>query len=488
MTKNPESTDSSPNSLFIPAAFRQHLISESPRFASQTHKIQLALTHTLYSAVLGRQPHPSDPDNLFPIHWKYKQKAFGSADAFNKLNEQLGWFDKIADPKVGKYATGYCVTAEGTAIAKRYFEQALTAKSVPGQKTAKAELEGEDGKSFVMPRRAIRSKTATGANASPTNFILSPLVKINTEAAMAFHRSALAWQNKEACPPGGEWLHRIWNDMRHEDDNLLLHGSAGSRVERAAIQSLALLDLARSTPTGDVLPTRYIEHASGRLYAEGHLNLQTCVRELRQAALKGCFDIDIENCHFVLLSQMASRSNVNLPYIDRYLANKSAVRQELANDLTVPVEEAKSVLVALIYGARLSGTEPGNRTGIEARIGYDAFVRARENKMLADIKADIDLARKAVIAAAKKQSIKKGFVVNDAGHQKANKETPVKLLSHLLQGAEAKILRTCVSSLQDVILLQHDGFTSRTPVDVAALSTLVKEHTGYHVQFSHEEL
>lgn len=61
-------------------------------------------------------------------------------------------------------------------------------------------------------------------------------------------------------------------------------------------------------------------------------------------------------------------------------------------------------------------------------------------------------------------------------------------LAHILQGAEAEILRLCISIVPDLVMLAHDGFACRSEVDVDPLAREVLARTGYSVTFSQERL
>lgn len=57
-----------------------------------------------------------------------------------------------------------------------------------------------------------------------------------------------------------------------------------------------------------------------------------------------------------------------------------------------------------------------------------------------------------------------------------------------MQGAESEILRVCIETISNMIMLAHDGFVCRSEVDVAELAHLVKHKTGFTVTFSQARL
>jgi hypothetical protein len=99
---------------------------------------------------------------------------------------------------------------------------------------------------------------------------------------------------------------------------------------------------------------RYFEIESGRVYVDGVGNLQNCYRVLREAAMAGLYDIDIENCHYSILAQMAAAHGYQCTIINDYLDNKGPFRESLAAEFGISEKQAKDALIALIYGATFS--------------------------------------------------------------------------------------------------------------------------------------
>lgn len=66
--------------------------------------------------------------------------------------------------------------------------------------------------------------------------------------------------------------------------------------------------------------------------------------------------------------------------------------------------------------------------------------------------------------------------------QTKQKSKKPQLLAHLLQGVEALALRTCVEAApDDVVLLQHDGFTAKRVLDISMLEEAMRIATGFNL-------
>lgn len=494
-------------SLIFPVSFIQYLSSNSPSFSCLPPDLQASTAQTLYAGFVNLHPHHMGNSNLFtdgveelwdsedfidsdlgvvsdcfPIFWKVKKKAFGSAATFDTINKLLGWFRLEIGAKVGEHARGYSLTDEARILAKTYFE---STDSDPTPSTLG--LVDEKGRRYRKPQNSVLSKTKNGGNSTRFRDIcLKPEVVINVDAVRQFYAVSKAWMLNEECPQYGEVLYSEWDRIKSHSDV----ATARNRVQRAGSQALAMLNLAKHfSSAGNLIPGVYTESPQGRLFCEGSLNLQRCVRELRRAALTGCYDVDIENCHWTILAQLAGQAGVDIPYIDNYLKNKNQVRDEIASDLEIPAADAKFVLLALIYGAKLTFSRDAYCGAIQKRIGGFAMINARSLPTLININGDIKRVRTAVLESAQFTTHKPGYIVNAAQRQVRIKgSTPAKLLAHVLQGAESSILRVCMKSCSSIVLVQHDGFCSRQKIDVTALSAVVQEKTGIAVTFSQDLL
>ena len=68
-------------------------------------------------------------------------------------------------------------------------------------------------------------------------------------------------------------------------------------------------------------------------------------------------------------------------------------------------------------------------------------------------------------------------------------ETKAKAMAHILQGYERLILDVLITNSEpnDVALLVHDCIVYYTPKSTAELSRIVKESTGFNLEFSKKQ-
>lgn len=474
---------------YRPKAFWAYLRKECPELANLTEREQNYIASYLWAARTGRLAHNSGEEGVTPFHWEAKARHFGSAKRFDQINEELGWFEPKLKAKVGKSARGWIMKDKAKHLASKYFDQSAQ-YALHGLEPEEKGLVNADGSPYRMPSDGIRSVTATGKHSRFPRKKMRAAVEIEGDNLHTFHHAAQNWIDGEPAPAGFQWAHDKWDAMRDDRGPNSGIEKATARATMARDQASIMLDLAkRSGVPGFVIPTTYRESPAGRLYAEGAINLQRCVGEVRKAALKGCYDVDIENCHWALLSQMATRIGITTPYISAYLDNKKATRAELASAAGISLDDAKFVLLAMIYGATLDRTPRKNTLAIEARIGKEAADRLRGFQRVRDLYRDVKKARAAIIQDYTDRTQKDGVIVNDAGREIGIKAEDREKLAHILQGSESVALQAMLSALHSTVaLLQHDGLTVHGKPDIQHLEQIIKAETGYTLSLEAEQL
>lgn len=233
--------------------------------------------------------------------------------------------------------------------------------------------------------------------------------------------------------------------------------------------------------------TLYIESPAGRLYCAHDPHLQTAPREVRKVALSGCWDIDVENCHFSLLRQL---SGLDCPIIAEYMAEKKAVRARLARDLNLPIEIVKRCLIALVYGATASvRKEDALPNALEDHGGVRKAKMLYKHPVFSSLMKEVREAGKRVIETAERANTEGKPILNAMGKTIKDTEDPAKILAHLLQGAEARMLNIMLEHYpEEILLLQHDGITTDRPLDIAKLEEVIFSETGYKITLEMEQL
>ena len=228
-----------------------------------------------------------------------------------------------------------------------------------------------------------------------------------------------------------------------------------------------------------LIPVFYKEAKTGRYTAQSAI-LQGYHRSVRYAALRGCYEYDLEAAHQNLLVQLLDREQVDFPELEvvrEYVSNKQGTREKLATDLKTSIDTVKEIIQALTYGAQLTNN---NKQKIYETCEGDAQLieRVINNLWLKKLASTFKIAHKHLVGGSK-------VIKNAVGIEREIK-TKAKAMAHILQGYERLVLDVLITNSEpnDVALLVHDCIVYYTPKSTAELSRIVKENTGFDLEFS----
>jgi hypothetical protein len=432
----------------IPADFLDHLRRYVRPLANEQMRVQMNVARMLWFGSYRNREHVKYDGFLSYTHneldgWFGRRK-------FKAINERLGLFDITHWSWEGKFTKGYRMTAETALTLERYFKRR--------REDVTAMLFG-DGSELKTTPPAIASKDARGrtTTAWPEAAGLR-LVPVNIDQMKVLR----------------EWLKR---ELKDGEGRLgLFTGSLHrARLERLLDDVRHLIRLAQTKPAGrGYVAHRYVQASSGRLYAKGW-NLQNAGSIVKQAALAGMWEYDFANCHYSILMQMAAQFDCQCEAIQHYLDNKRMVRESIAFDAQIGIDQAKVCLLAIMYGARQT-LWPTN--AIPSEIGTEAAERLFGVDLFAGIHADIQRARRAIVKAWPRD--RQGRVTNLFGRSIGGKQAPEEILAHLIQGVEASALQGILTLYpQEIVLVQHDGFAAEQRLDCGAIEQAAATATGY---------
>lgn len=403
------------------------------------------------------------------LHFQTRDALFGSKEQFDRENATLGLFRTIPDWSKAKHLTKpYWPTERNLMILER-------CRGTTG-------IEDANGNRIRKPAPfGILAKDSDDQRRMGTGN-LPAVIKVNVEALERLRFELKEWkyyyQDEGALPDRQtDSLATRLRYKKTDDDRI-----------QWLILALFQIDGLLTRIDCDYLPKGhmeqiYTEYTSGRLY--GHdPHLQNTIREIRQAALSGCYDYDLENAHYSILYQLGERIGCDMPHIRHYLDHKKAVRGEIMQDLGIGKDTAKQALISLVYGAGESLDPDKALPGImgSPEKAQELYQHDRFRGLMDDIKRS----RKKILDAAPQQ---RGHVINIMGKGIGNKKPPNSILSHLLQGYEALMLNE-VMTLHgpDLCLLQHDGWTATRQLDAKMIERKIGEVSGMNMQVEESQL
>lgn len=464
------------------ARFRSYLAEHSKEFAALPESDQNPLASLLYGAGIGRFTHNSGLAGEFPIHHEAKRKLFGSAANFDLINSAVQWFECTGGAVVGKRAASWKLTNCANSLIESYHEDGKQLMRPYNNRTDEdREIVSAGGLKCRKPRSVIASRTITNSSTGykPMNMPIN--VYIDGDSLHFFLHAAKNRRFGGECPAGFEWAWALWADYERERGAKALK----ARLEMVICQGSGILETTwRSNLSGFVLHQHYQESRSGRLVAKGLHDLQSSAREVRMACLPGHYDYDVDCCHYAILSSMAANPLINYPTpkIQSYIANKNQLRREVQMASGGSYSDAKRIITSLIYGAVFTVSERGE---ICQLIGKAGVKRLQALESLTGLRGELKGARDAVIESYRSEVERTGRITNPAGRSIQAKGVPAnKLLSHILTGGEAQILKTCIGfASENIVLLAHDGFVTNEQINIAELEQKVAANTGYKVTY-----
>ena len=491
-TRKPKPTR---NTFTLEALVRQ-LCRDVPGFKDEAEAVQAALAEMVWIGDTKHRKH-SVHEGYLSFHHTEFDKWFGSRQ-FKAINARLKFLEeketgsqrnyryrrKGDDAAANGHTKPYRFSLTVEASRATWFSKRITAR------TPLTELLDASGKVFRKLPKAIASQDSAGNTTTRWQAINQAgslsLVPINIASLKQFEKRI----GKDA---------EIWKSTGRAPQDLFMPYPSLEALEELQEMVAKIYRMAHTEIAGrNNLLHHYVESESGRLFTTGTgASLCGVPRELRKAALAGLWDYDVVNCHFAIIAQMARSSGVQCVAIEHYLDNTKEVRHEIAEAVGISYDETKTSLLSVMYGAK-SEAWYWYKCAIPDAIGIDAARRLHEFPPFAHIAADVKVARDAILDYNKpnrqgylKNKFDKSIRVKATVRAKVKDtgKTPEQCLAHLIQGVEAAALEACTELYpQEIILLQHDGFTATKPLDVAALESAIKTATGFTLRLKPEQV
>lgn len=388
------------------------------------------------------------PDCSISLPFQYLRKHFG-VDGFRQINEHFGCIGQTPNWSLKDAETrAYWLTDKGRMLIEQARLNAfsgrpnilLNADGLPIRKRSNGVYTARDS----MGRNAVTSASIRWA------------IPINMEAIECVLDVGVPLTFPECS---GERQERVDNTIR-------------------AIHACAMND---NIGFG-YLPQVYHEVESGRLYGCGDLSLQNVTKEAKQIALCDTHEYDFSNCHFRLLACTAIELDFDAPTIFKYVENQETFRQSLADRIGISYKEAKTCLLALLYGATQSLWQG---CAIPQAIGPE-----KACLLYKDPEFDLLGLEVVEVGALMRQHARRtsnGAIINCRG--KACIGNSRQELAHLLQGKESELLHIIIELYSDsILLLQHDGFALSRYVDPREIEAEISYQTGIEMPLTYQKL
>jgi hypothetical protein len=452
---------------------REVLLQARPSLADERDDALLELSYLVWMPAMGKRRHAEASGFCyFPAR---ELEAYFGRGGFNRLNAVHRVFEVLETDTPG-CTRGYRIAPDIKVAVDNYLRR--VDERLP-------QLITRDGTRILTAPRAVASENSEGrapsawAGAPITNSV--PVTDFDLLLTYSAHL-------RRYLRTAGRWV----------AGSLMPFSKAELQAIEYREQILTrLIGLCNSNLGGRMyIPHRYEEKDCGRLNAVD-VNLQSAPSEVKAAALHGCWDYDLSNCHYAILFQLAQRLGVELPEVRWYLENKGTLRESLAARIGADdVDAVKTCLISgPLYGAHSRLSE---RAAIQQLLGRESARRLFADPQYRALKRDVVRARDRIIRAARVEqdrlfnAVGSSITVVDPERSRPGKprrRSPSALLSHLLQGIEALLLRTVIDAYsEDVVLPMHDGWVSRRKLNVVELERLILEETGFAMRVEEEQI
>lgn len=396
------------------------------RLVSMAYELPKSRRHTKYPMCIS-------------LYCRWLDQEFGRGE-FSSLNEKIGWLAIYREPGEKDYSYG---THSADGITRAY---ELTNRGLEQIKSISStiDLSLNEKNPPRSNRRALRSRDSRNAPAKG-RFELPNLIEIVSNVETSDHDSLLGRQL---------FMMRLQS------------------VRRGRVR---------------FLEQYYRQSPAGRWYAHDNaVSLQNCLSGVSKALLKGCFDYDIQSCHFALLRELTKSDVGRLPVIENMLGDRSEFRDFVESSAGLQKGTAKKLLNSLAYGAKLSANSFCELSQI---FSADQIESIKGLSEIQHLRKELKTAKNCLVRQSIAESVN-GRVTNLLGKSilkgKFNYEQRV---AHLLQGAEAKVLSVVGSVYgKQMRLLSHDGWVLANYVSPSEIETLIEGRMGVSLKIDCAEL
>jgi len=448
-------------------SWKRKLRKDIKGFNKQSPEVQHRLASLIFNFNPRQFPHSKYKGYSAIKHGTFYNK-FGKG--FKDINDALGIFDMTEwhydvsqDTTSRNYIRGYKLTPK----VKKALESYLSRQSKRIDKMLTS-----DGYHKHKTPKAVASKDTNGVTTAlwrDIRFESDVLVDIET-----LRKTKQVFKGFLKVYESGVWNEDLYYLSENPDDL--------EDILEAINKILKLANTDMGKGRGYV-HHRYIECSTGRLFAQ-NINLQTIIKVVKQAALHGLWEYDFKNCHYAIFKQLANRIGIECPAVDNYLRNKKKIRNQIAKKIGILLDDAKTCLIAIIYGANSFEWENAK---IPKLIGKEKSKRLIKHPRYKVIFKEVNEIRPEIISQWDNKGRLKYF--NAMWKPVGMNEPQRKILAHLIQGIEVLLLNTILHEhSKDIVLLQHDGFASTSRLSTTDMEKLLKDKTGFDMPVEEERI
>jgi hypothetical protein len=236
----------------------------------------------------------------------------------------------------------------------------------------------------------------------------------------------------------------------------------------------------------------------GRVGPEHLLGLSNIRCEIRHTICKNSgdkpmyYDIDVANCHFVILSQVCNHNKIKCKEIDKYIEKREEYLSEIMEETKIDRSKAKNLFIAIIYGASFEKWKRDNNIKLDEK--------SKINKKIEKIKDEVTEISKIIVENNHdlRMEVEKNKILKSQQYYNLN----ASCMSTYLQEYECRILECMYTYLvgqkiikNNVTTLCSDGIMvlkrdilGRIDYIMKDLEECIETVTGFKIKLEQKEM
>ena len=224
----------------------------------------------------------------------------------------------------------------------------------------------------------------------------------------------------------------------------------------------------------------------GRVFPKNALGLFSIRREIRHTLARDFYiDIDIENCHPVLLYQLCLNNNIQCEKLKYYIENRAQLLNEVMRAYNVVKDQAKQLFIQLLYFGSFESWCKNHNISNKEPLNF-----------ITEFKKELNLIGEVIVAKNPKLSKE----IEKRKEEQHIKDYNIKgsVCSFFLQEYESRILETIFLYCQEKKIIEKSGVLCADGLMIPKenyydellneFKSVVAEKTGFNLTFTKKEM
>jgi len=203
------------------------------------------------------------------------------------------------------------------------------------------------------------------------------------------------------------------------------------------------------------------------------------------------YDIDIQNCHYVLLNQICKSNNKDCDKIDEYVTNRDKIVSKVTKEWNTTKEQTKNLFIRLIYGGSVNKFITDNKLKVDKTTKLYKYLNELHTQ-ISNIKSEIISINKDLCLEVEKNKILKeqdDYDYESSCMSYYLQEYECRILENIYLYCKVnKIIKNNICSLcSDGIMIPRENVKDLNEL-IKNLEENIKDNIGFNVKLVHKEM